>query len=82
MTDQEVQAVRAQVSTLQSRVARAQVEHDAAVATEDKARQDLVSEFGVETPEQGKAKLAELESAAEAALSELREAMAATSNGG
>lgn len=68
--EDQLREIRTRISQVQSQKARATVEHENAVARRDAAKKTLKEEFGVETTEDAKRVLAELQT-------ELNDAVAA-----
>lgn len=77
--DVQLAALRTAINDATRKRARAQVEHDQASETLRSTQQALKDEFGVETTEQAKAKLVELRSAVDEALSDAQTALEAAS---
>jgi F0F1-type ATP synthase membrane subunit b/b' len=76
--EQQVRDIKARIQQAQARRARAEVERDTARAAADKARDMLKTEYGVETPDEARAVLAQLELDLDQAIQDAQQALERT----
>lgn len=74
--EEELRSIRSQISTVQTKKARAQVEYDNAVERANTAKKTLKEEFGVSTTEDAKALLTNLEAELASAIENAKSGLA------
>lgn len=78
--EERVRQVRERIDALQRERARRELELEAARASQERVRERLRTEFGVETPEQAQLRMEELEQELEKLLTEAGEALRRAAN--
>ena len=73
--EDKLREIRTQISTVQSKKARAQVEYDNALQRKNTARTQLGTSYGVTTTDQAKETLARLEAELETAIADVESAL-------